>query len=887
VKIGILFNFQHDSLRTALAALLPGTDFVSLDMAQALQNEPLRAQFAAILATCDQVISQDAAPEYGPLSTPSLRAAVRRLHVVPAFRFAGFHPDSVNIVLDGVELAGPTGTQHSRIAVAGFLAGLSVRETADLYNRLVFARLGYFDAFATERAALLARYGAYGIDLRAAFEAWLVPGCFMNAVRQPRMRVMLDLARAVCALAGLAPVAPVVEGDLPDPLAWLPIQPVFPDIAGSCGVAPSGAFRGAAEPGTRPRILGTEAFVQACQDLFRRTPVATLRAVDGVASAMAALGLQEAARPSPAPRAYGPQTTAFITWDGAVLGIETASGMLINRDFAPDDENSVDLLAHFSDRTITVPISSEMMGGVTIAPVPETGGVSIARGANFLCAIPNNLGVRFNRTAASYWESFLPVAAGDLENLRHLAGGNWKVQGARERLPASLIRVLNGFQFAVGDLVLDLRHEMPVSVGESAAAPAFRIGAGPLAITLVPDNAPVVRDEILLQVTQTQLPAELGTEQEFRLIRNGRLRLAAPPELLHPPLTVCDSDRDWVHKRYFDRSAGPGIGESFHLPRIGRRACDVTLQRGSDKLLMLGRSVEGILLDGAHVVKDGGFLAQPTHPPRDIRCIGQARLLDRLSAEAALVIEGPVCVFYNPNLQNYYHWLAEALLSLHVLAPHLPPATRLVLPGTLAEFRRTGETFFDHTSYLSALGFGQYPTIELNAPLVRLQDVIWPENDTIYGMPAIALQSFRARAHAMRPPAKTPRRRLFIKRAGSRGIANAAALEALLAPRGFETVVLENVPAAVQIDLFASAEFVIATHGSALANLLFCQAGTRVLELSPANEYRSYFWLCAEKLGLPYGVLPCPTHDGGFNGELTVDEKRLGALIDMLGEVAV
>jgi capsular polysaccharide biosynthesis protein len=885
VKIGILFNGQHESLRVALGALLPGTGFVSLDMAQALTNEPLRGQFAAALASCDHVISQDAAPEYGALSTPALRATVRRLHVLPGFRFAGFHPDTVNIVLDGAEVGGPTGVQHSRIAVAGFLAGLSVRETADLYNRLVFARLGYFDKFAAERAALLARYGAYGIDLRDAFDAWLVPGCFMQGVHQPRMRVMLDLARAVCALAGLEPTAAAVESDLPDPLAGLPLHPVFPDIAKACGVAPSGAFRGAAAPGRRAPVMGAEAFVKACQDLFRRTPVATLRAVDGVASALAALGLAEATRPAPPRRASGPQTTAFITWHGAVLGIETASGLLINRDVTPEDSSSVDLLADFPDRAIATPIQSEMMGGVAIAPVAQSGGVSIARGTTFLCAIPGNLGVRFNRAAASYWESFLPVAASDLENLRRLAGGNWIVQGTFQRLPASVIRVLNGFQFAVGDLVLDMRREMPEPIEDSEAELSFRIGTGAAAVILVPDPAPASRDEILLQTAQNQPLAELGTEEEFRLIRDGRLRLAAPAELLHPPLTACDRDRDWMHQRYFDRSAGPGVAESFHLPRLGRRACDVTLLRGSEKLLMLGRSVEGVLADGAHVVKDGGFLLQPTHAPPHVRFIGQARLLDRQQADAAPVIEGPVCVFYNPNLQNYYHWVAEALLVLHVLAPHLPPGTRLALPATLAEFRRSGATYFDHTRYLAALGFGQYPTIELSAPFVKLRDAIWLENDSIYGMPATALQSFRARAHAMRPPPKSPSRRLFIKRAGSRGIANSAALETLLATRGFETVTLENMPAAAQIDLFGSADFVIATHGSALANVLFCQAGTRVLELSPDCEYRSYFWLCAEKLGLPYGVLPCPTSTDDFNGELTVDETRLVALVDMLGEV--
>ena len=70
-----------------------------------------------------------------------------------------------------------------------------------------------------------------------------------------------------------------------------------------------------------------------------------------------------------------------------------------------------------------------------------------------------------------------------------------------------------------------------------------------------------------------------------------------------------------------------------------------------------------------------------------------------------------------------------------------------------------------------------------------------------------------------------------------------------------------------QILLFQRAEFVISPHGAGLANLLFCEAGTRVIELTPSVEMRPFFWLISEKLSLVHGVLFCPVAEGrGFQG---------------------
>jgi hypothetical protein len=48
-------------------------------------------------------------------------------------------------------------------------------------------------------------------------------------------------------------------------------------------------------------------------------------------------------------------------------------------------------------------------------------------------------------------------------------------------------------------------------------------------------------------------------------------------------------------------------------------------------------------------------------------------------------------------------------------------------------------------------------------------------------------------------------------------------------------VVLENRTLAEQISLFASADLVIAQHGAALANVVWCRPGTRVIEIAPSG----------------------------------------------------
>ena len=57
----------------------------------------------------------------------------------------------------------------------------------------------------------------------------------------------------------------------------------------------------------------------------------------------------------------------------------------------------------------------------------------------------------------------------------------------------------------------------------------------------------------------------------------------------------------------------------------------------------------------------------------------------------------------------------------------------------------------------------------------------------------------------------------------------------------------------------------------------------------PTCEFRPFFWLISEQLGLVHGVQFCPTTEGegqGFQGALDVDVGKLQVLIGMIDAAA-
>ena len=135
------------------------------------------------------------------------------------------------------------------------------------------------------------------------------------------------------------------------------------------------------------------------------------------------------------------------------------------------------------------------------------------------------------------------------------------------------------------------------------------------------------------------------------------------------------------------------------------------------------------------------------------------------------------------------------------------------------------------------------------------------ESDLVESMPAPYLKDFQQRISALYAGLRTLRnRRLLVARKGpARKIHNLEQVQAFLSRYDFETVYLEGMSMVDQILLFQSAEFIVGPHGAGLANLLFCEPGTKVIELMPSVEMRPFFWMISDKLDLVHGLQFCAT----------------------------
>lgn len=99
--------------------------------------------------------------------------------------------------------------------------------------------------------------------------------------------------------------------------------------------------------------------------------------------------------------------------------------------------------------------------------------------------------------------------------------------------------------------------------------------------------------------------------------------------------------------------------------------------------------------------------------------------------------------------------------------------------------------------------------------------------------------------------------KIFISRKDShngRHIQNEDEIFTLFKQNGFEKYCLTELSMIEQIALFNNAKIIVAAHGAALANLIFCKPKTKILEIFQARSSCTY-WYMAQQLNLNYHYL--------------------------------
>ena len=256
------------------------------------------------------------------------------------------------------------------------------------------------------------------------------------------------------------------------------------------------------------------------------------------------------------------------------------------------------------------------------------------------------------------------------------------------------------------------------------------------------------------------------------------------------------------------------------------------------------------------------------------------RIFSRWHLPKSQLLNGRIAIGVTPEAGgNYYHWLLDLLprvLLLKHATQNFSNYDALLLNGSRATYER--ETlaalevppekirFVDSRDRFQ-IASAVFPSLDIN--------ILAPWK--VHGLREL-LSSGKPNQH----------RRLYFSRARAavRRIANEKEISEVLRQQDFEILEAETLSWREQADLFANASVIVAPHGAALANIVFCQLGTRIVEITTRAGYRDWYWELAAVAGLSYEVLEAqPTRSASGpneNADMLVSREGLARLLERL-----
>lgn len=132
---------------------------------------------------------------------------------------------------------------------------------------------------------------------------------------------------------------------------------------------------------------------------------------------------------------------------------------------------------------------------------------------------------------------------------------------------------------------------------------------------------------------------------------------------------------------------------------------------------------------------------------------------------------------------------------------------------------------------------------------------------------------------------------LFISRKDSnvRNILNEDELQQVLGQYGFNTIVSSKLSIADKVNLFSKAKFILSPTGAGLISMLFCQPGTKLVEIFNEGFVIEPFYDIATKLDLDYKYIICKEQGRkatsakqGQQNHLLVETEKVEELLEQM-----
>jgi capsular polysaccharide biosynthesis protein len=339
-------------------------------------------------------------------------------------------------------------------------------------------------------------------------------------------------------------------------------------------------------------------------------------------------------------------------------------------------------------------------------------------------------------------------------------------------------------------------------------------------------------------------------------------RTQAAPQLRHPQPAA------WF-KQVFPAEDNLNLLEYPLEPTPGEEFTSVRWTASPPAALFYMQGCRVLGDEGAVVSPDNKVFADFTMPPADRwadhSCFRRRRI------PPAIPLKGWYATVAWPESKFFFHWMIEGLPRMAVLGEHARAIDGLFVPGPLHPF---------HIESLKVLGVGQEKLIPLDvASHYQPEHLFIPRTFAMYNPPRWMHEWFKQAFldPSSAPSGATPARRLYVSRADApfRRVANEQEVVQLLDRFGFRVVCLSDYPFVEQARLFNDAEMIVAPHGAGLSNLVFCRAGTSLIEVMPPGWMAPCFMALASSVGCHYRHLAAGRANSSGTGNPQRDNVQI------------
>ncbi|MEM9908804.1 MAG: glycosyltransferase family 61 protein [Cyanobacteria bacterium P01_D01_bin.44] len=274
---------------------------------------------------------------------------------------------------------------------------------------------------------------------------------------------------------------------------------------------------------------------------------------------------------------------------------------------------------------------------------------------------------------------------------------------------------------------------------------------------------------------------------------------------------------------------------------------DRKLIQSTDSLATLLRVDAGYANNKGEIYDNNGVFIDF---PRELSSKNRSNL-DFSSVIKQLCNKRVACLVHERRNYSYYHWTYETLPKLIYLNKH---RKELEVDKLYFHYGFLGHPY--QRQAIRKLGFKFWQILDAKriSSLMAKEILVVKLHDSRFDPGAELCRTIKSAF--IKRPAKETGRRIYLTRdhvKTGRKVANEAQLRALLSAYGFQAVIADNLSLSNQATLFNESKYVISPHGATLANIVFCEPGTRILELfnrMDRSAWRPVYSRIAEKCEL-------------------------------------